>query len=233
MHAPIILLLGLLWSFPLFSGPEDLAFDESRWEKTGESDGISLFKQRIPSSNIFAVRGEGVIAAEVWELASIVLEAGRAKEWMDDIEESWVVERKSPTHYISYSHVGTPFMVKDRDFVMAVEIQWEPAFSTFEMFYQPDTTGAGPVTDYVRGAVQGSFRLRKVKEGTHLIAEVHADPKGNVPVWVVNMFQKSWAKKTFAGLREQVRSGKIRAPEKFRDLFLKVPASLRDLAGKK
>jgi hypothetical protein len=38
-----------------------------------------------------------------------------------------------------------------------------------------------------------------------VVAEVHTDPKGSIPKWMVNLTQKSWAHTTIMGLRAQVR----------------------------
>jgi len=44
-----------------------------------------------------------------------------------------------------------------------------------------------------------------------VVAEVHTDPKGSLPKWLVNLVQKSWAHTTLMGLRAQV--GKASGPD--------------------
>jgi hypothetical protein len=41
------------------------------------------------------------------------------------------------------------------------------------------------------------------------VTEVHSDPKGSIPKWLVNRFQKSWAYGTIKGLRAQVNKAGI------------------------
>ena len=43
-----------------------------------------------------------------------------------------------------------------------------------------------------------------------MVAEIHADPKGSVAKWIVNMFQKGWPHNTITSLREQVKKPDIR-----------------------
>ena len=198
---------------------------ESQWVAAGKVDGVSLFEKSVKQSDFLAFRGEGLVEAPVWKLASIVLDAVRFTEWIDDVEDAHIVSRLDPLQFISYSHIGTPFVVKDRDFVNRVRLEWEPSFQLFKMFFEPDKSFTVSKTDYVRGEVQGSFQLKAHAKGTWVVAELHANPKGTVPSWIVNVFQKSWAENTFKGLRTQVRKADVLPPKEFKDLFreLKFP----------
>ena len=75
------------------------------------------------------------------------------------------------------------------------------------------TDPLAPETDYVRGELMhSSFTLTALDHGqkTHIVAEMHADPKGSVAKWIVNMFQKGWPHNTITSLREQVKKPDIR-----------------------
>ena len=61
-----------------------------------------------------------------------------------------------------------------------------------------------PKTRYIRGEIQDSTLLLTSMDGgrsTHVVAELHADPKGGVAAWLVNWFQKNWGYNTLEGLR--------------------------------
>ena len=69
-----------------------------------------------------------------------------------------------------------------------------------------------PLTGLVRGEVLSStFTLTALDHGqrTRVVAEVHTDPKGSIPKWMVNLVQKSWAHTTIMGLRGQVRKANV------------------------
>jgi hypothetical protein len=75
------------------------------------------------------------------------------------------------------------------------------------------TDPLAPPTDYVRGEImQSYFILTSLEHGTktHISVEVHADPKGSVAKWIVNMFQKSWPHNTISRLRAQVAKPDIK-----------------------
>jgi hypothetical protein len=51
------------------------------------------------------------------------------------------------------------------------------------------------------------------------LAEVLADPKGSVAKWIVNLFQKSWPRKTIASLRRQVAKKDIVDQPRLKELL--------------
>jgi hypothetical protein len=57
----------------------------------------------------------------------------------------------------------------------------------------------------VRGGLNGRYLLEPIDDGQHtrLTVELHADPKGALPAFVVNFFQKDWAHQTLVGIRKQ------------------------------
>jgi hypothetical protein len=46
-------------------------------------------------------------------------------------------------------------------------------------------------------------------KGTRVSGDVHCDPRGAVPTWLVNFFQKEWPHTTFKKLRAQVAKPNI------------------------
>jgi hypothetical protein len=45
------------------------------------------------------------------------------------------------------------------------------------------------------------------------------DPKGFIPSWIVNFFQKSWPLHTFEAIRIQAAKPDISMPDEFRDVL--------------
>ena len=49
-----------------------------------------------------------------------------------------------------------------------------------------------------------------------LTVELHADPKGLLPAWLVNFFQKDSVRLTIAGIRKQVQKPDLKPPRNSR-----------------
>jgi hypothetical protein len=169
-----------------------------------------------------ALKGTGTIDAPLWKIASILLDTRRAPEWVDSLKESRVVRRLALNSYIEYNHIGLPFIIKDRDFISEVRIEVDSTAKTFALIYRPTDDLNVPATHHVRGEiVAGSFRAVSVDKDrrTNLTAELQSDPKGAIPGWLANFFQKNWPQSTFQAIRRQAGKPDIAMPDEFKDVL--------------
>jgi hypothetical protein len=192
------------------------------WALSSRDKGIEVFHEDVPGSKVVALKGHGTIDAPLWKVASILLDTKRAPEWVDSLKESRVVRRVAFDRYVEFNHLGLPFILKDRDFVSDVQIAVDPAAKTFALVYKPTDDADAPKTGDVRGEIlAGRFLARSTDDsrGTDLTAELHCDPRGAIPKWVVNFFQKSWPQNTFEAIRKQAAKPDIAMPSEFRDIL--------------
>ena len=189
------------------------------WERISEKDGVVAYRREVPGSPLIAFRGEGVINAPILRVASVLVDNTRSTEWIDSLAEARTLRRISENEFIEYNHVKTPIMMKDRDFVLDAKLDLVPAEKKVILNVHSVTDPLAPRTDYVRGELlKSSFTLTSIDHGTKtlLVAEIHADPKGSVAKWIVNMFQKNWPHNTIRRLR-QVATRHQRASSSSRD----------------
>jgi hypothetical protein len=182
------------------------------WEKIDDDDGIAVFRREVPGSPIIAFKGEGVIDSPILRVASVLVDTSRATEWIDDLAEARTLKRLGEDEYIEYDHVTTPFVLKDRDFVIDAKLELDPPQKKVALKIHSVTDALAPETSYVRGELMhSSFTLTALEHGqkTHIVAEIFADPKGSVAKWIVNWFQKGWPHNTIQRLRDQVKKPNI------------------------
>jgi hypothetical protein len=192
------------------------------WKLVGSQRGVEIYRRDVPGSDVVAFKGQGTIEAPLWKVASILLDTKRAPEWAESLKESRVVRRVGPNAYIEYNHLGMPFILRDRDFVSEVRIEVNADARTFGLVYKPTDDHSIAVTKYVRGEIRsGLFQVRSVEQGKRstLMAEIQCDPKGAIPTWIANFFQKSWPLTTFERLRSQAAKPDIAMPEEFKDVL--------------
>jgi hypothetical protein len=192
------------------------------WKLISRAHGIEVYRRNVPGSDVVALKGIGTIDAPLWKVASILLDTKRAPEWVDSLKESRVVRRLGVNSYIEYNHISLPFIIKDRDFVSEVRIEVDPDLKAFALVYRPTADPGVPLTHSVRGEIiSGRFRAVSLEKGqrTELTAEVQCDPKGFLPVWIVNLFQRNWPLTTFKALRTQAAKADIAMPDSFRDVL--------------
>jgi hypothetical protein len=198
------------------------AGDGAGWEAIRSDAGIQVSRKVVEGSPFVAFRGEGDVNAPILAVADVLVDIPHENQWMDSVREARILRKVSDTEYILYSHLGTPPTMTDRDFVTDVHVAIDASKRglTVEMHSVEDA--AAPHTDYVRALLtESSFTLRASPDGktTHVVAEIHCDPKGSIASWAVNFFQRSWGYNTLQSLRRQVARGQAPVHPLLKDAF--------------
>jgi hypothetical protein len=176
------------------------------WEKVRETDGITVYRSHVPGSAVLAFKGDGRVDVPLLKVAHVIIDPARGPEWVDSLTESRVIRQISELEFLEYDHFAMPFIIKDRDFVSHVTIEPDAAAQEIAVsFISVEDSAAPPQKRYVRGdLVYSVFHLRaEGPDATRVEAEIVCDPKGSLPKWLVNFFQKSWPVKTLQALRRQ------------------------------
>ncbi|HQY63991.1 MAG: hypothetical protein IPF92_09655 [Myxococcales bacterium] len=197
---------------PVFASSSGSA-DAPHWERVTDSGGVTVFKQEVEGSPVIAFKGIGVVNAPLVRVASVVTDSNRTVEWMDRIADAHIVRQVSPFERIVYTHLKSPPLVADRDFVTDAKAEFDRANKRVTIRIHSVADPAAPPTSHVRGQIlHSSFVLTSIEGGqkTLVVTEIHADPKGSLPTWVVNLIQKDWPLKTIANLRAQCAKGDIK-----------------------
>jgi hypothetical protein len=197
------------------------------WEKVDSDDGIEVFRREVANSPVIALRGAGVVNAPITRVASVILDDERAVEWVDSLSESKLVKMFGPREFLEYTHIGTPIILKDRDFLTRGSVEADPKDKSLLVKMWSVEDPLVPPGKYIRGELNGKWKLTSVESGTKTLveAEMHADPKGDVPKWMVNLFQKSWPHKTIESLRKQVSKSDIKIISQVEEFFVAPPAA--------
>jgi short-subunit dehydrogenase len=203
----VVAIFALAMATPRASWASDGASATAGWEKIRTEDGILVSKKEVPGSPFVAFRGEGDVNAPMLLVGSVLVDIARDHEWVDSVAEARVLRRVSLTEYVTYSHVKTPITMSDRDFVMDVTLSVDAPTRSLVVRMHSVEDPSAPKTSYVRGQIEESswtFTASPDGKTTHVVAEIHCDPKGSVAGWIVNLFQKSWGYNTIHSLRAQV-----------------------------
>jgi hypothetical protein len=182
------------------------------WERVRTEDGIVVSRKEVPGSPFVAFRGEGVVDAPILTVGNVLVDVPHEKDWIDSVVEARVLRKVSETEYIMYSHLGMPVPLSDRDLVTDVTLTLDAAAKTLTVRMRSVSDPSAPKTNYVRANMKDSvFVLTSIDGGkrTHVAAEIHCDPSGSVPAWIVNLFQRSWGYKTISSLRHQAAKPNI------------------------
>lgn len=183
------------------------------WLRTRTENGIVVARKEVPGSPFVAFRGEGDVDQPLLLVGSVLVDTTRGREWIDSLVETRILRTVSETEYVTWSHIGTPITMKDREFVTSVSLSVDTGKKQLSIRMHSVDDPAAPKTDYVRGELtDSSWTLTSIGDGskTHVVAEIHCDPKGSIAAWIVNMFQNNWGYNTLKSLRAQVKKPDIR-----------------------
>ena len=177
------------------------------WELMDRDEGITVHRKQVPGSKVVAFRGETVIEAPIAKVANVLFDTSRKLEWVAKCAEARDLRWIAPMERIEYNATYSGFfLVKDREFVFRAKmlLNREKNQARFEMRSVEEDEGA-PDVGRVRGFLDDSRYIltRMDANRTHVVVEIHADPRGAVPKWLVNLFQKSWPTITLSNIARQ------------------------------
>lgn len=182
----------------------------SSWEKIDDEEGIRVFRKEVAGSSVVAFRGEATLEAPIEKVLWVLGDNTHRTEWVDRLEKSVVLEKKGPYEYIVYQHFSLPFPASDRDYVYRGKATRDKS-GVVTLLLESVTHPKAPATVGVRAnLIKSRYLLTpKGKNRTFVVVEVHTDPQGSIPSWLVNLVQKSWPMKTLRNLREHLKKSYI------------------------
>ncbi len=199
----ILLLTFLVFAYNSFA---DLKTEtRHRWKKVKHIDGIDIYEAEVQGADVVAFRGDTTLNFPIARVVSSLADMKRKDEWMHDLKEVKTVEIIDPHVRIEYYHSGTPWPLDDRDFVYRAEFRYFPKKETFVLNLVNAKHKKVPEKEnVVRGKIfESNYFISKTSNPnvTKISVEILVDPMGNIPKWIVNIFQKDWPHKTLTGLK--------------------------------
>jgi hypothetical protein len=177
------------------------------WEKINNEDGITVFRAKIPNTPIVAFKGKVIINASAKKILWVLADREHRKEWVDRLEINEDLEVKSKLERIIYQSFKTPFFTSNRDMVYRTILTRDQKTRAYKFQLNSVDHPKAPKTVGVRAKLINSSYIVKPlsKNQSEVVVEILSDPKGLLPVWLINLVQKSWPMNTLRALREQVK----------------------------
>lgn len=191
----------IAWSFLIWSST---LFGE-KWEYVHTEEGVKVYKKDVKNSDLIAVKGVTVLPFPRAQVLSLMIDHTKRHLWVDrllGIDRIKIFDGKLDA--ISYYKVDLPWPVSDRDFVVRTKIWYDPAEDVIHS-KTASVEGVYPEQeDFVRAHSHQSTVTLKEAGPSSTAVEVIArvDPKGSLPLWLVNYLQAQWAHVTLTSLKE-------------------------------
>jgi NAD(P)-dependent dehydrogenase (short-subunit alcohol dehydrogenase family) len=192
--------------------PAPARADQSKagaWQFVKQSDGVVVERRTVDGSSLKEFRGRAVVQAPIAAILAVFADVPRATEWMDSCNGSRTVEDISDREKVVYNRTHAPWPVADRDAVLHNVVRFDAAARRVDLdFWSVDDAKAPPVAGVVRMPfLRGHWTLWPSADGvsTRVEYQVHANPGGRLPDWLVNYVSRDLPFRTIEGLRAQVK----------------------------
>lgn len=195
-----VILTGLLFSH--------VSMAQSEWKSEKDADGIKIYTRVVADSPLKEFKGEVDIATTPERVVKALKDANSFRKWMPDVASSELLKSSDSDQY-HYLENAVPWPLAKRDGV-------------YHFTYVNSIEGGVPVVtvrvealpDYVPkkdGRVRiprsdGFWKIVPTTSGANITWQIHADPGGAIPTWLVNSTVVDTPFKMLKGLRGLLES---------------------------
>ena len=187
-----------------FIGILNPGFGQYQWKLDKDKDGIKVYLSGVAGTNYKAVRVECTFRSTYIKLFSLLTNVSRNVEWVYNSRTSYLLKQNNPLDFLYYSETHFPWPMNNRDVVIHVRMRTDsmPRFftsvGTGEPQFIPVKSGKVRIPHY--------YSYWKVTMPTaqtvHIDYILEADPGGNIPSWLSNVFVDKGPYETFKKLEE-------------------------------
>ena len=189
----------------------------TNWVKINEEDGVVVFEKDVKGSSLVAFKGVTTFDEPMEKILWVLKDDANKKDWIEMYLKGYTLEKRGPFERVIYQAVDSPWPVNDRDMVY-VSKAYRKGVNEIQISMESIDHPDSPPTVGVRMLLNFSnYNFKKLENGkTQVTLEIHSDPKGWIPKWIVNMVQRTYPIKLFKALKKQLKKsfvGKSPLPE--------------------
>ncbi len=185
--------------------------EAGEWEDMGVQDNVRVSRMQVEGTSVLAFRGETVADVHIARIAEVFLDPTQRGEWVNRYHSHETLERTDEME-LYWIRFDLPIGISDRDYMLRADLEVDEAnrqitarVNSVEDRRKPDQRCC------VRAETQTYYQFTALPNGrTRMIVEVHTDPKGLIPNWLVNRIQRDWPSDTLASLLARARASGVR-----------------------
>ena len=222
----VVLLLAILMSpaagQSLDDPPPFICLADSNWQEISHVDEITVYSQKFEDSDVLAFMATGVLKAPVEQIMEVLRRVEISIDWMPDISEKYTVENFSDYKAITFSVNTLPWPFADRELLLHNELYIDRK----KKYLVVDTFSVEmdrlPVrSENVRAQMKcGRTLLRPTgPRRTEIILTLLVDPAGKIPVWLVNLLQRTMPLDFLRKLEKKAQSTSFQLRPKFKEVL--------------
>jgi hypothetical protein len=179
---------------------------QNGWILQKEKDGIKISSRHSATSSFNDIRVELDLPGNVDQLASILLDVKKYKEWSYATKVSELVKQLGPGRLIYYTEIEVPWPATNRYLYANLEIKPDPVAHSLQVIainlpeYRPVPKELLKVT-----FSRGRWNITTIsKKSIHVDYTLELNPGGSLPAWVLNLFATKGPLETFENIKRKM-----------------------------
>ena len=176
------------------------------WKLIPNDNGIKLFAKQHNKGSLVSLKAEMILPFSIEQVACVLADTSKKKQWAPSLIKNSIIKETSNYQRIEYLLVDFPWPLKDRDFLLLVNVNVSDDARNITITTRSIIDDKlAPETRFVRGFIHECSMILTDEDGqTKLSFITCTDPKGNLPKWAVNLFTRTLAPATMFRFRNQV-----------------------------
>lgn len=184
---------------------------DAQWQKIRDEDGIQVYSIAVQDTAIVKARAKAIINAPLEKIERLVDDFAQRPQWVPYLQHSEIIEKISPSEHIEYSLFSAPWPASNRDFVYRVQRLQQRDGNRLQLSYRMQSVEHEAIPlqpGLIRGEIFSSvYRLTPISAGQTSVELIyHADPKGWLPNWIVNIIQRAFPFRMMQKFRRQLET---------------------------
>ena len=182
--------------------------DTKQWKKDRIIRGFTVYTSQRKNSDIVPIKVEGEIEAPITAIMENLRTIEGSEEWTPDLVSKITIADHGAPRAITYSLTDMPWPLYDRVLILDNELFLDKERKL--LFVQSKTVSVDrakvPRSEKTIEAFVGysNMGFRPIsKDRTFVEFTAWVDPRGSIPAWVINFFQKKWPISFFKALEER------------------------------
>jgi len=179
----------------------------NKWKLIKNENEIRVYILENNSSDIVKAKARTIVNSPINKIKSMLDDISHRHEWIPYLKNSIALSEYKNNKRIEYSHFSAPWPASDRDFVYQIELMSK---SNKQLVYKMRSTESSSMPENknrIRAELYESiYTLTALNKETTVVDLVfHADPKGWLPNWIINIVQRVLPYKILRNLKARLK----------------------------
>ena len=188
------------------------AHTEAAWNLALDKPNVKVYKRKVEASKFVEVKGITKIRSSLSSVVALLDDVESNREWVPNSGGARILSRPKSQETYVHGIINALWPLTDRDAVVNFLLTQDKITSTATITMTNFPEYIPAQKSHVRvPLLKGFWRLTPQGDGmVEVVYQIHAEPGGIVPAWLVNAFAANTVYKTLINMRKAVKKEKYK-----------------------